>query len=123
MWTLRRTLEVDGAHRLPLHAGKCANLHGHRWRVTVEVAADHLDASGMVVDFGVISEIVRQFDHVCLNDLPAFATPNTQPTAERIAAHLYHALDDALEATRGAVVAVEVEESPGAVVRYEEPPT
>lgn len=56
----------DAAHMLPLHKGKCRNLHGHTYKVRVSVRGP-IQEDGMVLDFGVLSEavkpIIASFDH------------------------------------------------------------
>lgn len=42
MYYLKTESSFDSAHFLKGYAGKCRNLHGHRWRVVVEIAADQL---------------------------------------------------------------------------------
>ena len=51
------------AHRLLKHSGKCRNLHGHTWRVRVEIEGRPDEETGMVVDFGEVKQIIRDFDH------------------------------------------------------------
>ena len=55
MYYLKTESSFDSAHFLKGYAGKCRNLHGHRWRVVVEIAADQLkdegQTRGMLVDF------------------------------------------------------------------------
>lgn len=51
MYTVTTEQSFDAAHFLKGYDGKCKNLHGHRWRVVVEVEADALNEGGMVVDF------------------------------------------------------------------------
>lgn len=126
-WTLRKTLEVDGAHRLAAHPGKCSGLHGHRWKVTVEVATSTLGADGMVLDFGHISEVVRRMDHATVLDATDVLASELDsdhdkllihgpPTAEHIAKYIADAIGDRIK--RPAVVTVTVEESPGSEVTY-----
>jgi 6-pyruvoyltetrahydropterin/6-carboxytetrahydropterin synthase len=57
-------------HRLPNHDGACRNVHGHSYRMQVEVEG-HVDPeTGMVMDFGDISAIVKplvaELDHAFL---------------------------------------------------------
>lgn len=88
------TLEVDSdfaaAHRLREYKGQCENLHGHNWRVRLAVAGPRLDATGLLVDFGLLKGWLREelgrLDHEYLNDVPPFDTIN--PTSENIARHL-----------------------------------
>ena len=62
----------DASHRLPLHKGKCFNMHGHTWHVRVEVSG-HTNLEGMVVDLKLHKEavqaIVATFDHTRVNDI------------------------------------------------------
>lgn len=57
--TISRRIEIDAAHRVPDHTGKCRNLHGHRYLVeavcTGELAGSGHE-SGMVIDFGFLKE-------------------------------------------------------------------
>lgn len=55
-------------HTLHEYEGKCANLHGHNYQLTVIVENDTLNDQGMVMDFGDIKDIVKpiidkQYDH------------------------------------------------------------
>lgn len=56
-------------HRLPFHQGKCVNLHGHSYKMLVEVEGD-LDENGMVIDYydlkAIINPIVEELDHAYL---------------------------------------------------------
>ena len=62
------TDHFDSSHRLPGHP-KCGVLHGHTYRVEVEVEGPVRD--GMVVDFDdlkrAVREVVRPLDHADLN--------------------------------------------------------
>jgi len=95
-------------HTVTGDGGKCANLHGHRYRFHFKVAADRnkLDALGMVVDFSVIKDTLcrwldQTWDHkfmVWREDERAFKLNaldrngsviivEFNPTVENIAAH------------------------------------
>jgi 6-pyruvoyltetrahydropterin/6-carboxytetrahydropterin synthase len=54
------------AHRLPYHKGGCENLHGHSYRMIVEVAG-HTMENGMVMDFAdlksIVQPLVKDVDH------------------------------------------------------------
>jgi 6-pyruvoyltetrahydropterin/6-carboxytetrahydropterin synthase len=56
-------------HRLPFHQGKCVNLHGHSYKMLVEVEGD-LDENGMVIDYynlkEIINPVVEELDHAYL---------------------------------------------------------
>ena len=88
--------EFEAAHFLPNHDGKCRNLHGHTYRLEVEVygevsAIRGKTDDGMVIDFGVVSKLVKtdiieKFDHQLLNDF--FQCP----TAETLAAYVWRTI-------------------------------
>lgn len=90
------TVESDfsSAHYLRNYRGKCENMHGHNYRVITTVRGDKLDDCGMLIDFKIlksyIREITDELDHRVLNDLDPFIVKN--PSAENIAAHIYHSL-------------------------------
>ena len=64
MLTITREFIFDSAHRLFKYDGKCANIHGHTYKLIVEftkLACRKLDDQGMIVDFGVIKELVTKY--------------------------------------------------------------
>ena len=71
MYTLTTNGHFDAAHFLKGYAGKCANLHGHHWTVTVEIQGETLRTDeqhrGMLVDFGDLKADLKavcdSFDH------------------------------------------------------------
>lgn len=56
---LRKTYRFEASHILPVHPGKCSNLHGHSWvlHVFVEGAVD--PNTGFVMDYADISKVVK----------------------------------------------------------------
>lgn len=56
-------------HRLPFHKGLCRNIHGHSYRMIVEITGD-LDRNGMIIDFfdlnKIIKPIIEKYDHAFL---------------------------------------------------------
>jgi 6-pyruvoyltetrahydropterin/6-carboxytetrahydropterin synthase len=50
---ISREFHFSSGHTLTNYDGKCANLHGHNYKVVIEVGGN-LDSLGMVVDFGLI---------------------------------------------------------------------
>ena len=71
MYTLKTDQSFDSAHFLADYVGKCRNIHGHRWRVIIEIQGDALLTSGekrgMLVDFGDLKndlkKIADELDH------------------------------------------------------------
>ncbi len=74
MYTLKVEHSFDSAHFLYGYEGKCRNIHGHRWKVEVEIKAENLiqngQLRGMVVDFGDIKKDVKKlldyYDHALI---------------------------------------------------------
>ena len=64
MYILKTEASFDSAHFLAGYDGKCSNLHGHRWKIIVEVSKEELSneiqTRGMVVDFGTLKSDLRQ---------------------------------------------------------------
>lgn len=63
---ISKEFKWEMGHRLPFHSGKCKNIHGHTYRMRVEIDGD-LDENGMVMDYydvsEIISPIVDELDH------------------------------------------------------------
>lgn len=115
MYTLEKTINICSAHHLQdsesLVTKQCLNLHGHNYKIKVRIKTDIL-ISGMVIDFGKVKEVVNQLDHQNLNDYIE------QPTAENVAKYLHDKIQDMLDG-RTALIEIEVEETPGSLVKYE----
>lgn len=70
-YTLSSEHTFDSAHWLAGHNGKCKNLHGHCWRVKIDLKSNELIKEGtsrdMVCDFYHLKkdfrELVDYFDH------------------------------------------------------------
>lgn len=84
-----KTFTFDAHHKLPFHNGKCRRDHGHTytvhmcWLGPVQDVDERKSSSGMVVDFGMISEQWKKvsdefLDHHSLNDVISY------PTAENL---------------------------------------
>ncbi len=126
MFELTVKRRFAAAHKLEGYDGKCSALHGHTWTVEVTVAGRRTDQCGMLVDFKILKEmvdgIIRQFDHVYLNDLECFQGPGGKinPTAENLAVYIYGEVKGALSKIGPGVspLAVRVWESPDASALY-----
>jgi len=109
--SLVRSLRFCAGHRLLGHEGRCAFLHGHNYRVEVEVEAlaggAEVDAVGRVVDFSLIKRrllgwLDEHWDHTFIlweEDATALAAVQQaeptkyfllpwNPTAENMARYL-----------------------------------
>ncbi len=123
-YTLKIVTDFAAAHWLRDYPGICNQLHGHNWKIEVQVSATALDSVGMGVDFGDMKQATRSviegLDHRNLNDLEAFKEIN--PTAENIAAYLYREISRRLNRAHARVSAVTVWETERACVTYTEEP-
>ena len=87
MYEVCLTREFCAAHFLRDYDGKCANLHGHNWKVALVYRRSGLSDNGILVDFhdcgAVLDEILERMDHRIINDIPPF--DHQSPTAENLA--------------------------------------
>ncbi len=127
MYTLKTEQSFDSAHFLADYVGKCRNIHGHRWRVIIEIQGDALLASGekrgMLVDFGDLKndlkKLADELDHSLiiesgsLKDATMEALRDEEfrivefpfrPTAENFAKYFYDRMIDLGYRVREAVV-------------------
>jgi 6-pyruvoyltetrahydropterin/6-carboxytetrahydropterin synthase len=112
MYLLKTEHSFDSAHFLAGYDGKCRNIHGHEWRVIIEISGDTLMENGqtrdMIVDFGQLKKDVKHevdaLDHALIIEKGSLR-PTTltalqeeqfhiiefpfRPTAERLAAYFY----------------------------------
>ena len=67
--TVAKRFHWEAAHRLPEHPGRCRHLHGHSYKMSVEVEGA-VGPSGMVADFGelkaAVAPLVEAWDHATL---------------------------------------------------------
>lgn len=139
MFKITASASFDSAHFLTGYHGKCANLHGHRWKIEVTAGGDYLRESGeqrgMVMDFGVlkreVKELADSYDHAFIYEdgslrvetvaalkseqFRLIAVPY-RPTAENFASAFYWKLrQDGIP-----VLSVTVYESPENAATYSE---
>lgn len=118
MYKIRVEADFAAAHFLSSYRGKCERLHGHNYKVRVWAQGESLGEGGMLLDFGELKRALRSalegLDHSLLNDLPEF---DNNPSAERIAEHIYKAIAASLP--EAPLQAVEVFETETSMARYE----
>ncbi|MDR1867382.1 MAG: 6-carboxytetrahydropterin synthase QueD [Treponema sp.] len=123
MFLVRVETEFAAAHFLSAYNGRCEQLHGHNYTVRVWLKGAELDADGILVDFSLIRQILKDtvapLDHCNLNDNPSFSN---NPSAERLAYYIFEKFYAALEAQNlqpELLCAVDVFENSGSLARYE----
>lgn len=117
MHIIRKQFKFEMAHQLKTsYTVGCQNLHGHSYTVEVFLTRPHLDITGMVVDFGKISDLFKNYindywDHSLVIpdtfDIEYLTTlkrynknvriVNYNPTAENMAQQMYMFFNEALE--------------------------
>lgn len=66
MYTISKEIQFDAGHRVPLHASKCKNPHGHRYRVIAYLEGELITEgpeTGMVRDFSYVKQALTEFVH------------------------------------------------------------
>lgn len=112
MWRISRTFGFEAAHFLEAAGGQhpCSRLHGHSYKVRLEIEGDVDPAKGWVIDFDAVDDAARpirqRLDHTLLNEVAGLA----MPTAERIAEWIFAELVDCLPGL-SAVTVYETESS------------
>ena len=137
MYVIKTRSEFDSAHFLKDYEGKCANIHGHRWVVTVDVGSETIEESGpyrgMVVDFGKLKADLKaeteKLDHTLIMEKGSLSDTTKKamqtegfsmvevdfrPTAESFAKYFY----DLMSAKGYTVIRVRVFETPENVAEY-----
>jgi 6-pyruvoyltetrahydropterin/6-carboxytetrahydropterin synthase len=90
MYSISKLFCFEASHELPdlPDDHPCKHLHGHSYKVVLELRSDRLDAYGFVIDFAQMTpfgnHIAEFFDHHHLNDVL-----EVTPTSEHIALHLH----------------------------------
>ena len=76
MFKISKEFSFDMAHLLDGHDGKCQNLHGHTYKLQVEISGDLYESGAkkaMVIDFSDLKSIVKKvildpMDHAFIYD-------------------------------------------------------
>ena len=129
MYVLSTEASFDAAHFLTNYNGKCKNIHGHRWRVVLEIKGEA--ENGMVTDFNIIKKDLKElcdyFDHTfivekdslkpellkMLEDEFLIRIVDFRTTAENFSKYFYLKLKEKYD-----VLSVSVYETPNNMARY-----
>ncbi|MDY0360271.1 MAG: 6-carboxytetrahydropterin synthase QueD [Desulforegulaceae bacterium] len=120
MYELKVTGSFAAAHRLSNVTEKCENLHGHNWRTELYIKSDKLNEFGVVIDFGIIKNYLREIlgylDHKYLNELEPFK--NINASSEVLAKFISDEIEKRIENKDISVSRVTVWESDNAAATY-----
>lgn len=99
MYEIKAFSHFDAAHYLRGYNGKCANIHGHRWKVEIMLKGSELDELGILIDFmdvkNMLKEVLDIFDHKMINDIVPFDKLN--PTAENLSKFIFDSMCERLK--------------------------
>jgi 6-pyruvoyltetrahydropterin/6-carboxytetrahydropterin synthase len=115
-FTIRVSARFEAAHFLREYRGISEPLHGHSYKVEVDLAAagGGVDADAIAVDFvsarRKLEALAKTLDYGCINDVPPFDQLN--PSAENIAQWFAKELGDAVADEKAIVRAVTIWEGP-----------
>ena len=123
---LYKEVQFDASHRLLYYKGKCANLHGHRWKAEVWIEGEPDTVTGILIDYNAIKKIIERFDHQillneadplvpCIKKHQQVITTPGEPTSELLAALIRDELEAYCSAQKipAAVMKIRIWESPG----------
>lgn len=104
--TLFKDFTFESAHRLPHvpKSHKCSRLHGHSFRVRIEITGEIDPHTGWIMDFADLSAtlkpILERLDHYYLNDIPGLENP----TSEILAQWIWRELKPQLPVLSGVII-------------------
>ncbi|MDF2939523.1 MAG: Queuosine biosynthesis QueD [Gammaproteobacteria bacterium] len=123
-FTVKVISDFSASHILPGYPGDCARLHGHNWKVELEVKvlASDINEIGIGVDFKDLKKALRQVldrvEHRHINDIPPF--DKISPTAENLSMWIYQEIKPLLAHTPAKLEAIGLWETERAMTRYSE---
>ena len=87
MYILTIEDHFSSAHQLRGYKGKCENIHGHNWKVELNVCGKKLNNIGLLIDFhdlkDILKDVLDTLDHKNINEVIPF--DSTNPSSENIA--------------------------------------
>ena len=92
--TLYTETVIDSCHKLNDYDGKCNQLHGHSWKISIWIQGgrEQLNKAGILFDFGDIKKITNKMDHTYLNEIEEFKDTGKNPTAENLTVYVLNKL-------------------------------
>lgn len=122
MYELTVEVGFSAAHQLRGYKGNCEKIHGHNWRVQINIAAERLNEIDIAMDFREVRQIAREvigpLDHAMLNEVFPFTEKN--PSSENIAKWIYDSLNKRINGDGLRVAGVTVWESDTTSASYYE---
>ncbi|BAT60047.1 6-carboxy-5,6,7,8-tetrahydropterin synthase [Variibacter gotjawalensis] len=114
---ISQAFRFEAAHRLPNVPAthRCHRMHGHSYRIEIQLEGATDPHTGFVVDFfdieAVVGPLIAEIDHQCLNEIGGLENP----TAENIAVWIWQRTKPSL----AQLSAVRVYETPDCWAEYD----
>jgi 6-pyruvoyltetrahydropterin/6-carboxytetrahydropterin synthase len=94
---ITKEITFDAAHHLDEYEGKCKNIHGHTYKLSITISG-FVNEIGIVIDFYDVKQmfeelIMNKLDHKYLNDV----LPNMNPTVDNIVVWVWEQFDKSLQ--------------------------
>jgi 6-pyruvoyltetrahydropterin/6-carboxytetrahydropterin synthase len=116
MFAIGVVTQFEAAHQLRGDFGPATRLHGHTYRVEVEIGGPKLQPDGTLFDIGQlkawVDAIVQELHYQNLDEHSAFSDRNT--TAEELTRYVWNALAPRLDGHGLTGLQVRIRESPQA---------
>ena len=103
MRSIGKIFSFSATHHLPHHEGQCHGVHGHNWKLDVQITGPiqhNGPATGMIMDYKdldaiVTKSIIEVHDHADLNNL--HKNPTSEEMIETFARHIQRFLPVGVE--------------------------
>ena len=120
MYTISIKGEFSAAHKLVGSHSKCNQIHGHNFKVIVEIGVCEISKNYMVMDFlkaeEILNKILEKLDHKYLNELEMFS--NINPTSESLAKYIFDEFYKSLNLENLKYLSIEVLETDKFSAKY-----
>ena len=113
----------SAAHRLAFDKSKCRNIHGHNYRVKVQVEGTLDVKQSMMVPFDEVKHVIDRYDHALVlsisdplvitlrNEMIRMVTIPDDPTTENLAHEIANDVADLVRGTMPREVTVSLQET------------
>jgi 6-pyruvoyltetrahydropterin/6-carboxytetrahydropterin synthase len=128
-----KQVQIDASHRLLHYKGKCANLHGHRWKIEVWIEGEPDPMTKILIDYNTIKDVIGKYDHqiilndedpmvTCVGKYQQIITTPGDPTSELLAVLIRDDLHQICKAQgiKATIQKIRVWESPTSFAELEE---
>ncbi len=116
MLSIGKQFTFDAAHFIEDHP-QCGVMHGHTWTLDVMLNNCQRQSNGMVVDFhvlsGIVKDVLRVFDHKVINDVVTFKPVTAETLVEHLCACIHRNLEFVAPGTKYGAITCRLQEGFG----------